>query len=222
MTDLVARLVAAGTPADLVGEVAILVAEAKILEQRRAKDRERQDRRRHVMSRDVTLGHVTDSPASIEHARGAGARAEPTTLTLPVPTQKKQQKQETRASALLSVEFDETFWPRYPHKVGKPTARTAFLKARNLAELPTIMAGLDRYVRDKPPDRPWLNPATFLNQQRFNDQPAPNDGAPTELPKWTGPNGRDREPKNSEILQGWTGVHQDDESDERHRSLFRH
>jgi hypothetical protein len=35
------------------------------------------------------------------------------------------------------------------------------------------MVGLRNYIRDKPPDRSWLNPATFLNQQRFLDAPAP-------------------------------------------------
>jgi uncharacterized protein YdaU (DUF1376 family) len=36
-----------------------------------------------------------------------------------------------------------------------------------------ILAGLERYIRTKPPDRAWLNPETFLNQERWTDQPAP-------------------------------------------------
>jgi len=69
------------------------------------------------------------------------------------------------------------FWDRWPNKVGKPAAERAFgaLASRGVAIDP-ILAGLDRYIRDKPPDRPWLNPATFLNQRRFEDQPAPANG----------------------------------------------
>lgn len=35
-----------------------------------------------------------------------------------------------------------------------------------------LMAGLRRYVA-KTDDRPWSNPATWLNQDRWDDQPAP-------------------------------------------------
>ena len=73
----------------------------------------------------------------------------------------------------LEAEFHKTFWPAFPNKVGKPKALTAFLKARKKDSLENIMAGLQRYVTGKPPDRAWLNPTTFLNQERWNDQPAP-------------------------------------------------
>jgi len=62
MSDLLARLVAAGTPADLVGEVAMLIARAEVdreaIETRRKADRERQAARRHVTSRDITGDNV--------------------------------------------------------------------------------------------------------------------------------------------------------------------
>jgi len=70
-------------------------------------------------------------------------------------------------------EFHETFWAEYPHKVGKPKALNAFLKARSRESLKNIMNGLHRYIESKPTDRSWLNPVTFLNQERWNDQPAP-------------------------------------------------
>lgn len=73
----------------------------------------------------------------------------------------------------FEAEFHEIFWPAFPNKCGKPKALTAFLKARKKDSLAAIMAGLQRYITDKPPDRPWLNPTTFLNQERWNDQPAP-------------------------------------------------
>jgi hypothetical protein len=72
----------------------------------------------------------------------------------------------------LEVEFSETFWPEFPHKVGKPAALKSFCAARKRADLRRIMDGLRRYVEAKPAGRDWLNPATFLNQDRFDDQPA--------------------------------------------------
>jgi hypothetical protein len=65
------------------------------------------------------------------------------------------------------------FWKVWPNKVGKPAAQKAFVAARRKGHtVDAIMLGLERYIATKPPDRPWLNPATFLNQERFNDQPA--------------------------------------------------
>jgi uncharacterized protein YdaU (DUF1376 family) len=75
-------------------------------------------------------------------------------------------------SRLMAREFDAIFWPEWPNKVGKPVAMKAFAKARAQSSLDQIMAGLRAYVASKPSDRPWLNPATFLNQERFNDRPA--------------------------------------------------
>jgi hypothetical protein len=75
--------------------------------------------------------------------------------------------------AAFANEFATAFWPPYPHKVGKPAALKAFRAVRKRGvELERIVSGIDRYIREKPRDRPWLNPATFLNQDRFDDQPA--------------------------------------------------
>jgi hypothetical protein len=91
----------------------------------------------------------------------------------------KEQKKEPRASALVDdgwpEDFREQFWNRYPHKVGKPKALAKLEGIRKRAVLVpwhALMAGLDRYIRDKPPDRSWMNPETFLNGERWNDQPA--------------------------------------------------
>jgi hypothetical protein len=81
-------------------------------------------------------------------------------------------KKETREAALSSDFEFEDFWEIWPNKVGKPAALRAFVSARKRAGLDAIVAGVFAYIRDKPPDRPWLNPATFLNQNRWEDQPA--------------------------------------------------
>lgn len=128
----------------------------------------------------------------------------------PEPERKKQERR-ARERALRS-EFED-FWNGWPNKVGKPKALTSFIGKRKTHSLQAIIAGRDRYVRTKPPDRPWLNPATFLNQERFNDQPA-ETGKPAatgvELPKWEGPESdrqQDSEPEDSGVLRGGSVVH---------------
>lgn len=74
------------------------------------------------------------------------------------------------------------FWEDWPNKVGKPAAVKALAAARKRgAPFGEIMDGVRSYIRDKPPDRPWLNPATFLNQDRWADQPAPPPSAAKPL-----------------------------------------
>jgi hypothetical protein len=66
----------------------------------------------------------------------------------------------------------DQFWQAFPNKVGKPVARKALDKARHRCpHWDDFWAGLQRYVK-KTDDRAWLNPATFLNQDRWADQPA--------------------------------------------------
>jgi hypothetical protein len=85
--------------------------------------------------------------------------------------------------AALFVDMDgfDDFWQMWPHKVGKPDAKKAYaaaIKRGNTHRV--IMEGVVHYIHDKPPDRPWLNPGTFLRQERFNDQPAPVAAKPSK------------------------------------------
>jgi len=67
-------------------------------------------------------------------------------------------------------EFD-VWYANYPHKVAKGAARKAFANARKRADLKTLVEGLERYVRTKPAHIAWCNPATWLNGERWDDQP---------------------------------------------------
>ena len=72
---------------------------------------------------------------------------------------------------------DDAFdaWYRdYPHKIGRRAAEKAFAKVQKSDDVPfeTLFTGRDRYVRSKPADRAWCNPATWLNEHRWLDQPA--------------------------------------------------
>lgn len=116
---------------------------------------------------------ATRAPRDTEMHKGKGKEGEG-------ERKGKDVSYDTSNARAINREFDETFWPEYPHKVGKPDALKAFVTARKAAELNEIMAGLRRYVTTKPSDRNWCNPGTFLRQQRWLDEPAP-------APNGTGP-----------------------------------
>lgn len=70
--------------------------------------------------------------------------------------------------------FDE-FWSAYPRKVGKPTARAAFLRAVKRGSDPDlIVAGARRCAREwkaaKTEERFIPHPSTWLNDDRWNDR----------------------------------------------------
>ena len=88
----------------------------------------------------------------------------------PQPHTEELRSSVTRARAKTG-EF-EAWYGQYPHKIGRAAAQRAFTKARSLAEFVDLVDGLKRYIEAKPPDRQWCNPATWLNQERWKDQPA--------------------------------------------------
>lgn len=92
----------------------------------------------------------------------------PLTNTPPIPPTvlSVARAQRTRA------EFDQ-WWPHYRHKVGKPEALKAFLKVSPEISLDFLIARTDRYFeRLAQPNAPNpCNPATWLNQARWDDEP---------------------------------------------------
>jgi hypothetical protein len=161
ITAIVEALVLAGaTPEMILAAVrAAEMQDSNAIEQRRASDRERQARRRHVMSRDVTVTPRDLSPSS-EGSSPTPPLPKPLTSIPPSPPK----------GGSSPAGFDR-FWDDYPNKVGKRDAEKAFSKAMQRADLDTVMRGLGLY-RAKLDDRPWCNPATWLNQDRWNDRPA--------------------------------------------------
>lgn len=80
----------------------------------------------------------------------------------------------------LQDEFDKTFWPAYPRKVDKKDALKAFMKARSVAPLVTIMAGLRVYVLEVQGKEAQFvrHAARWLNAESWTNGPA----APGEAP----------------------------------------
>jgi hypothetical protein len=65
----------------------------------------------------------------------------------------------------------EKFWTKYPKKVWK---KTAFQKFKNVKDFKNLFEWLDQYIKKR--ELEWtrqehiLNPATFLNQERYYDE----------------------------------------------------
>lgn len=95
---------------------------------------------------------------------------------------RKEPNGSKRAREEIDSEFENDFWPAYPHKVFKGAALKAFRSARGKVSLQTILDGLERYKRSKPGDRAWRNPATFLNGEGWADEPAEAGGKPSSGP----------------------------------------
>lgn len=170
---LIADLVAAGTPPALVGRVAAALSSPSSDDELSADRRER-DRIRKRIYRDKSKVASEDSPRTVR-----GTVTSPSPPPAPFPKEISQTLLENNPSPLpppqpfsLSAgdEF-ECFWEKFPNKVGKADARKAFPKAVTKVDPDQMLAALDRYVH-KTDDRPWCNPATWLNQERWTDQPA--------------------------------------------------
>ena len=135
---------------------------------------------RHRISEASQNGAKGGRPNGLAKAPGfpTGNRNEsyiqlPTTTTN--ESREKENEKKKRAGAGRASSNGSAFdlwWGRYPEKVGKAAARQKFETALKRATLDQLVDGLDRYKATKPPDRPWCNPATWLHQDRWLDEPA--------------------------------------------------
>ena len=108
-----------------------------------------------------------------EESRGEQSRAETVSLRSTVVRERQR-------------EFDEEFWPLWPNHVAKKPAIKAFHSARKRESLETILDGVRRYARTKPDGVNWMHAATFLNADRWTDEPA------SETPNTQRDGGHDR------------------------------
>jgi|TARA_R100000084_G_scaffold107247_1_gene66857 hypothetical protein len=108
----------------------------------------------------VTLGSVaTDTGVATDTSVGGdtGGVSEET----PQPPLNRQE-------SLLGESNFDAFWKAYPKKVGKGAAVKAYDKALKGTPHDIIMEGLERYD----PDPGYIcNPATWLNEMRYFDEP---------------------------------------------------
>ena len=196
------QMLAAGMPLDHALTAAEIMEAAPSLKSKGA-ERQRRWRDRLEASRET---HET-----VETTGDAGDERDvcplplpplPQTPSPPTPSPTEGQSR-SREAVPARTEFD-AWWAVYPHKVGKGDAERKFAAARKLVSLAVLIAGVDEYRRSKPPDREWCNPAVWLHQQRWTDQPdhiaprlphdrpgphpprtAPDDRSATRTAVWT-------------------------------------
>jgi hypothetical protein len=144
-------------PDQMAGVLTIIAEMAEADEERKRKDRERKFR-----------GKSEENPRKETGNSGTPPNKERS----PTPP-KEINPSEPNGSDSLAREFDE-FWAVWPNKVAKKPAWRAFKAARKRDDHETIIDGVRRYARTKPEGREWMNPATFLNGDRWNDDPEPN------------------------------------------------
>jgi hypothetical protein len=75
-------------------------------------------------------------------------------------------------------DFREQFAEAYPHKVSMAAALAMLDEARKGGKVSWrgLLAGLACYRETKPEDRHWMNPKTWIEQERWNDKPARANG----------------------------------------------
>lgn len=75
----------------------------------------------------------------------------------------------SEASVSAKEEGFQEFWMSYPKKVGKPAAMSSW---RGMSKPEKVAATRNVKAREWPENRQYIpNPATFLNQRRWEDEP---------------------------------------------------
>lgn len=71
----------------------------------------------------------------------------------------------------MTTEDDfNSFWRAYPRRISKGAARDAFAKAIRKATLETMLAAIGEYIAHKPDRIDFKHPATWLNQECWDDE----------------------------------------------------
>jgi hypothetical protein len=79
--------------------------------------------------------------------------------------------------AAIKAAFDLFYDHVYPRKASRPVAFRAFVKALATTPLDAILEGAQRYAEDPNRDQSYTKlPATWLNQECWNDPPLPPRG----------------------------------------------
>jgi hypothetical protein len=152
---LVERLIAAGKVERVEHELSVRRVRVEL---------ERSERRIRVAQEcGKSGGRPSNKNNGVEKGSGFPAR-----VSNHQPAISNQQKD---ARAALKAEFAE-WYLAYPHKVAPRAAEQKFEIARRSASQAELLDGLRRYVSTKPQDISWCNPATWLHNRRWEDQPA--------------------------------------------------
>jgi hypothetical protein len=122
--------------------------------------------RTNTVSDDKTLHLTTINPAP-----GAGEPSE------------NRQRESRRQSPGREPDGFEEFWEICPRKEGKGAARKAYALARRREDGATLFSAMKEYAASRrgEEERYTCHPATWLNQERWNDEPIKPKAKPSGL-----------------------------------------
>jgi uncharacterized protein YdaU (DUF1376 family) len=100
----------------------------------------------------------------------------PTPTPTPIPIQEERKK--VFSSKPPHAGFD-AFWDQCPRKVGKGAAKKSYAKAISTTSAETLQEAMKRYAASRvgEPSAYTVHPATWLNQERWLDEPTKANGA---------------------------------------------
>lgn len=139
-----------------------------------------------AVTRDKRVGNAPRGEESrVEETLSLTDRTESPTTTEPSDlfargSKKTEPAKPSKAQAAAEVDrlFEEV-WAHYPRKVGKKPARKAFGAALARTQFPEILAGVIRYAAERANEDHQFtaHPASWLNGDRWTDQPPVRNGA---------------------------------------------
>lgn len=137
---------------------------------------------RSEQQRHNDMGHLAgyDYMTQDPPLAGLPTKAQPTKAqpTKENPTLKKNIEKNTIEKNTIESETFDQFWEIYPNRLGKGEARVSFTKAVAKVGLDSVMNGVKRLAEDPnlPPKQYIPRPSTWLNQERWDDDPYPERG----------------------------------------------
>lgn len=169
LAELIADMVRQGINPDIIGRVAEAVASASSGVSSKTARQERNARyyankRLKASEQDVSV--TSDTSPSFPPKK-----VSPTPPSKNNPLTNPSSNSVSNETSKRERDEFERWYEHFPNKVGKGAAWKAWPSARKQASYEVLCGGLRRYLA-KTDDRPWCNPATWLNQGRWQDEPA--------------------------------------------------
>lgn len=180
-------------PEQMSAVLRIIASMQAIEDDRKAKQRERtakhrESRQKNVTvtlpERDANMSVTSGVPLNdlLPSSKTVEVNQNPAPLLSPLPAEIGLPKAKNPLNWPKEA-FERLWWPVYPRKEAKGYARKAFdrIQASGKVEFEDLMEGTRRFARAPPDPQFTPHPATWLNSERWIDEPA-NHASPSLFP----------------------------------------
>ena len=130
------------------------------------------------------LGGIAKASKPLASATPVGT----TTASKPASKRVPEEKKSRRVEVSSEPDGFEDFWNTYPRKEAKGKARQAYVKALTKTTPAKIHAAAERYAKSRDGEDPQFtaHPTTWLNQERWEDEPSPGRPSGQQSGNWLG------------------------------------